>query len=149
VRYLGIDYGEKRIGLSFADELGVALPLSPIVLVQGADVVEAIGVVVREKKPDALVVGYPINMDGSIGPKAQAVDALAQKLERKLGVPVHTFDERLTTSQVEADLQSMGIGSKPKSIQAHKKKRASGELDSRVAALILQEFLESQRATDV
>ena len=70
MKYLGIDYGEKRIGLSYADELGVAVPLDPARQRRKKDRFRYIGEVIAAREISHLVVGYPINMDGSEGFKA-------------------------------------------------------------------------------
>jgi putative Holliday junction resolvase len=142
VEYLGIDYGEKRIGLSFADALRVAMPL-PALLVSGESAqVKAVLDVIRTRGVTAVVVGYPLNMDGSAGSRACIVDAFASKLAEASGLPVHKVDERLSSHQVEADLNSWGLGGKKKTIRARQQARKTGDVDSRAATLILQDFLE-------
>ena len=141
MRYLGIDYGEKRIGLSFADELGIAIPVPAIL---GSDKWVEIANVIKERKIDTLVVGYPYNMDGTIGFKAKEVDVFIAELEKRFGLPVHRMDERLSSHQAQSDMNSMKIGKKSKSIKARQAARKTGELDSRAAALILQDFLEEK-----
>ena len=134
---LGIDYGRRRMGLSFADELGVAMPLNAVPGMEEPSCFEALAEVIRERKPDLFVVGYPLNMDGSVGSRAREVDAFAEKLEQRFALPVEKVDERLTTYQAASDLR-----------QTKRRRRQNrGELDSSAAALILRDYLESQQET--
>jgi putative Holliday junction resolvase len=132
MRCLGIDYGEKRVGLSYGDELGVATPLpaliDPVPRVRMAELAE----IIRQRRITDLVLGHPLNMDDSVGFKAKEVEAFAARLKEEFALPVHLVDERLTSYEAEA------------SIPKHKRRavRASGLIDSRAACLILQDFLE-------
>lgn len=134
MNYLGIDWGEKRIGLAFADSLGIAVPLEAAVASTKQARMQQIETAINERKIEALVVGYPLNMDGSIGFKAKEVDAFISVLEGRFKLPVHRLDERLSSHSVEQHLK----GSKKKP------DRKSGAIDSSAAALILQDFLEEQ-----
>jgi putative holliday junction resolvase len=137
-RYLGIDFGSKRMGLAYADELGVATPL-PAVRAEGNKAkLSGIGQVIQERRIEALVIGYPLNMNGSTGFKAREVDDFIGLLEKKFGLPVHRADERLSTQQVEDDFRAFG-----KKTKRDRNTRRSGEIDSAAAALILRGFLES------
>ncbi len=132
MRCLGIDYGEKWMGLSYGDELGVATPLPA--LAAGGDIVAAVAAIVRERRVTDLVLGHPLNMDGSAGFKAKEVERFAAELGAALGLPVHLVDERLTTYEAEQSI-------------AKAKRRAvrrSGIVDSRAACLILQDFLNQR-----
>lgn len=136
MRCLGIDYGEKRIGLAWGDELGVATPLPAAVAPTAEKRFEQIATLIRERRVTDLVVGYPYNMDGTVGFKAQEVDAFIAILEERFGLPVHRVDERLTSHRVESDLRLSG-----------KKERAlrkTGIVDSGAATLILQDWLGMQ-----
>lgn len=144
MNYLGIDYGEKRIGLSFSDELRIAIPLLPAVAKTLKDRLETIAQVIQMRKIDALVIGYPYNMDGSIGIKAQEVDIFIEALKRQFNLPVYKMDERLSSYQAEADMAALRLSSKKPSIKERQKLRKSGDIDSRCATLILQDFLESK-----
>lgn len=145
MNYLGIDYGEKRIGLSYGDALGVAVPLPAAVGKTEIERLEAIDTVIHEREIEALVVGYPYNMDGSVGFKAKEVDAFIAKLEERFGLPVHRVDERLSSEQAMTDMDAFKM-KKEKTPKGHQKARKTGELDSRAAALILQDFLDTQIA---
>ncbi len=134
MRCLGIDYGEKRIGLAYGDELGVATPLPAAVGGGAAARLGGILRLVRERRITDLVVGYPYNMDGSTGFKAREVDAFIAELERATGLPVHRVDERLTTHAARH-----GLGLSPR---RERELRGSGKVDSAAAALILQDWLD-------
>jgi len=131
---LGIDWGEKRIGLAYADELGVALPLPAAVAKTKKERLRHIEAVIARRRVTALVVGYPLNMDGSVGFKAKEVDAFIEELEKRFRLPVHRIDERLSSHSVEQGLRG----------EKRKPSRQSGEIDSRAAALILQDFVDGR-----
>ena len=141
MNYLGLDYGEKRIGLSFADELGIALPIDPAIAKTKKDRIGHIIKVIKERNIDEIVIGYPYNMDGSVGFKAKEVVAFIEDLEKLVSLPIHKIDERLSTFQVESDL-SMLRKFRKKSTNATRKYQKSGAIDSGAAALILQDYLE-------
>lgn len=134
MNYLGIDWGEKRIGLAYADEVGIAVPLPAAVAVTKKERHNHIGRMIIQRRIAQLVVGYPLNMDGSVGFKAKEVDAFIKLLEQRFGLPVQRVDERLSSHSVEQGLKR----------QKKKLDRRSGEIDSRAAALILQDFIEEQ-----
>jgi putative Holliday junction resolvase len=131
MRFLGVDYGTRRIGVAFGDELGVAIPLPAIVESDPAKRWAALVALARERAATAIVVGHPLNMDDSAGPKAREAEAVAERLRAALGVPVHLADERLTSYEAESTIAK----SKRRDV------RASGIVDSRAAALILQDYL--------
>lgn len=134
MRCLGIDYGEKRIGLAYGDELGVATPLPAAVEADGAQRLDCIKKIIQERRVTDLVVGYPLNMDGSAGFKAHEVDGFIGELERRFALPVHRVDERLSSHAAE---QALGLrGRKERAA------RKSGKVDSAAAALILQDWLD-------
>ena len=130
---LGIDYGEKRIGLSFGDALGLAVPIGAAVESSEDKRFTHIQTVIQERRIETLVVGMPYNMDGSSGFKAKEVEAFIEQLKAQFHLPVSTVDERLTSHQVEQQLKG----------QNRKVDRRSGEIDSRAATLILQDYLDS------
>ena len=132
-RCLGIDYGEKRIGLAYGDELGVATPLPAAIEPRKVDRIATIGGVIRERRIELLVIGYPYNMDGSIGFKAREVDAFVEKLEAAFSLPVERLDERLTSREAGRTM----------SLKELRQTRKKGILDSRAATLILQDYLDS------
>ena len=134
MRFLGIDHGTRRIGLAFGDELGVATPLPALTQPDAATRWIALLAVARERRATDLVLGYPINMDETVGPKAKEAEVLAEKLRATLGLPVHLVDERLTSHEAESTI--------PK--KQRRDVRASGIIDSRAATLILQDYLNQK-----
>jgi putative holliday junction resolvase len=134
MRCLGIDYGTKRIGLSYGDELGVATPLPALVEADPARRWTALAAVLQQRKVTEIVVGHPLNMDDTAGPKAKEAEAFAARLRAEFGLPVHLIDERLTSYEAESSI--------PKS--KRREVRASGLVDSRSATLILQDFLDGK-----
>jgi putative Holliday junction resolvase len=112
----------------------VATPLAALV---SADVDErwtALLSVVRQRRITDIVLGHPLNMDDSAGPKAKEAEALAERLRAEFGLPVHLIDERLTSYEAESSIPK----AKRRSV------RASGTIDSRAATLILQDYLDQK-----
>jgi len=134
MRCLGIDYGTRRIGLGYGDDIGVATPLPALVQATPELRWLALGEIIVQRKITDLVLGYPYNMDGTVGFKALEVDAFAEALKNSFGLPVHLIDERLTSFEAES------------SIAKHKRRevRASGLVDSRAATIILQDYLDQR-----
>jgi putative holliday junction resolvase len=131
MRILGIDYGERRIGLSYGDELGVAVPLPAAVASTPEARLEHVLAVARERRVTEFVVGYPYNMDGSAGFKTREVDAFIAQLSTSLPLPIHRVDERLSTRAASEHL--------PK--KRDDELRRSGKIDSMAACVILQDYL--------
>lgn len=134
MRCLGIDYGTRRIGLGYGDELGVATPLPALVQADATQRWESLARIVRERRVTDLVLGYPYNMDGTAGFKAQEVDVFAAELRARFDLPVHLVDERLTSYEAESTIAK----SKRRDL------RSSGLVDSRAATIILQDFLDQR-----
>ncbi len=134
MRCLGLDYGTKRIGLAYGDEVGVATPL-PAVLDATSDTHwTQIGEVIRQRRITDLVVGYPYNMDGSVGFKAAEVDGFVDELTARFQLPVHRVDETLTSYAAESTISKKN----------RRDVRGSGVIDSRAATIILQDFLDQK-----
>ena len=133
MRYLGIDWGEKRWGISYGDELGVATPLHAIVDNEVADRWNSLIRLVKERRIEGFVVGYPFNMDGSVGFKAREVDGFIDQLgDRFPNIPVERADERLTSHTAGQHWNS----------KQKRQQRKSGKLDSGAATVFLQDFLD-------
>jgi len=131
MRCIGIDYGERRIGVSYGDELGVATPLPAITDGEGEERLERLAKLIEERRATDIVIGYPYNMNGSIGFKAKEVDAFVEKLSVLSPLPVHRIDERLTTQEAAQYLKK----------GRDDELRRSGKVDSMAATLILQDYL--------
>jgi putative Holliday junction resolvase len=134
MRCLGIDHGERRIGLSYGDDIGVATPLPALVFVDASRQWAGIAAVLKDRRITDVVLGHPLNMDGSSGPKAQEVEEFARRLHSEFNLPVHLVDERLTSQEAESTIPP----AKRRAV------RRSGLIDSRAATLILQDFLDGR-----
>mgnify|MGYP003706604965 CR=1 FL=1 len=134
--YLGVDYGTKRIGLAWADELGIALPIGAFPGVGQPDWKNKIGEVIGEKKIDEIIVGYPIHMDGTVGVRAKEVDRFIEELEHTFNLSVYRVDERLTSMAAEE-----GLGKR----LTKKKKQDPGRIDASAAGIILSDFIENRK----
>lgn len=134
MRCLGIDYGARRIGLSYGDALGVATPLPALTEADATKRWAALLAVIAQRRITDLVLGYPLNMDDTVGFKAKEVDAFAARLRTEAKLPVHLVDERLTSYEAESTIAK----SKRREV------RGSGIIDSRAATIILQDFLNQR-----
>lgn len=143
MKILGLDYGHKRIGLAFVDELGVAYPIPAAIENEFDAKLARIAKEISLRKPDKLLVGYPYNMDGSNSKKMEEVDEFIKVLIEKFALEVITSDERLSSYQAETDLFFFGKKKKQKSILARQKYRKTGDLDSRAIALVLQDYVNA------
>jgi putative Holliday junction resolvase len=133
VRTLGLDLGRVRIGLALADDVRrVARPLRVVVRRGEAADLAAIAEAAREYEVGRVVLGLPLNMDGSEGASARLARAFAPKLEAALGVPVELFDERLSTFEAEIRLRDQGFSAKDR----------RGRVDAEAAAVILQGWID-------
>ena len=137
--YLGVDYGTKRIGLAWADDLGVALPIGAIAGVELDGCLHDLGKEIKQRNIHQIVIGYPLHMDGKVGKRAQEVDLFIRTLEKTFFLPVHRVDERLTSLAAEE-----AIGKKAKT----KKGIKSGKVDATAACLILKDFLNRDAQED-
>ncbi|MDE0768687.1 MAG: Holliday junction resolvase RuvX [Opitutaceae bacterium] len=134
MRCIGIDYGERRVGLSYGDEIGVATPVDAAVQDSESERIDHLVKLAQDRRATDLVFGYPYNMDGSVGFKAKEVDVFIEKVLIKIALPVHRIDERLTSH-----VASEGFSKKRDDTL-----RRSGKIDSAAAALILQDFLDQR-----
>ncbi|MSU47804.1 MAG: Holliday junction resolvase RuvX [Opitutus sp.] len=131
MRFLGIDYGARRIGLSYGDELAVATPLPALTEADAGRRWTALLALIVQRRITDLVLGHPLNMDETAGFKAREVEAFAARLRSEAKLPVHLVDERLTSYEAESTIAK----SKRREV------RASGIIDSRAATIILQDYL--------
>jgi len=137
MRILGIDYGTKRLGLALSDEDEIlASPLSVRAGTTNTDDIRFLASLVRGRKVQEIVLGLPLNMDGSRGEMAREVQEFAAELRSGCNVPVILFDERLTTSEAERVLIQADIS----------RKKRKNLRDGLAAVLILQAYLDSQRS---
>ena len=131
---LGFDFGSKRIGVAIGQTLTAsARPLVTLNNRDGAPDWQAIGALIEQWQPVALVVGLPLNMDGSEHEMTRAARRFGNRLAGRYNLPVHHVDERLTSIEAEERLSEMG-----------KRDYDKGEIDRLAAQSILQTWLEQQ-----
>ena len=112
---LGIDYGEKRVGLAISTPVGfIARGLPTIERKDSEDYLEELAEVLKEKEVGEIVVGLPKNMNDTIGEKAEEVLEFVETLKSRLGIPVHTVDERLTTVRAHKVMSGAKMSKKGK-----------------------------------
>jgi putative holliday junction resolvase len=98
VRFVGLDLGSKRIGVSICDEKqSIATPLKTINKTSTNALIEELKMIIKEYYIEGLIIGNPINMDGSMGRSAQSVNDVALNISKSINVPVILWDERLST----------------------------------------------------
>jgi len=128
-RLLGIDPGKKRVGLAISDEDKlVSTPLKTIVKKNNSDLAKEIKEIIEENNIKGIVVGNPINMDGSKGPSAQSANDFAEYLSNNISIPVTMWDERLS-SEAAFNLSS--------NLDINTSKKVE-KLDQNAASFILQ-----------
>ncbi|BAC89073.1 Holliday junction resolvase RuvX [Gloeobacter violaceus] len=134
VSVLGLDVGSKRIGVAGCDPTGlIASGLETIVRCNlGADL-DAIRHWIERRRAQAVVIGLPRNMNGSLGPQAHRIQHFGQQLARVIDVPIDYVDERLSTVQAGRALQSVSAT------------RRKALIDQQAAAIILQQWLDIRR----
>ncbi len=134
MRTLGIDYGTVRLGVAVSDELGMIATGRETITVTSMHVAVAKTVEAVDKyEPSRVVVGLPLNMDGSSGPMAKAVGVFVEKLGAELNLPVETWDERMTSQEAERILIEANVS------RAKRKK----VIDKMAAQAILQSWLDA------
>lgn len=136
---LGLDLGTKTIGLAVCDvRQTFASPLSTLKRRKFAQDVEKLKKVIAERDIKGLVLGLPLNMDGSEGARAQSTRSFARNLLRLINLPLVFWDERLSTYQAEQDMIAADMS---------RAKRAE-KIDAMAAAVILQSALDRMRNTE-
>jgi putative Holliday junction resolvase len=135
MRILGLDVGDKTIGVAVSDPLGVIAQGVGIILrtKRESDLIK-IKELIKKYAVELIVVGLPWNMNGTLGKQGQKALAFADQLKKNAGVPVQTWDERLTTLTAEKVLLSADLS------RARRKK----VIDKIAAVLILQNFLDAK-----
>ena len=132
-RLLGLDVGTKTIGLALSDVTrSIATPYHTVRRTKFTEDAKVIQEAVEEHQVGALVIGLPINLDGSEGPRAQSTRAFARNLAARVEVPMVFWDERLSTAAVERHLIEAGAS----------RKRRAQVIDRMAAAYILQGALD-------
>ena len=110
MRILAVDWGERRIGLAVSDPGGVIATGLPTLVVRGAEAaVAGVAAAAREHEAERIVVGLPLLMSGAKGAAAEAALAFARSVAERTGLPVETYDERLTTAMAQRRLHEAGV----------------------------------------
>ena len=133
-RVLGLDIGERRIGVAVSDPTGtVARPLAALVRTSRQSDFQAIRRLIEEHAVDRIVVGLPLSLNGSEGPQARQTRRYSQHLAEAVPVPVEFWDERYSTA-VAADI-----------LMSRRRRRPSGQntVDAVAAAVLLQSYLNA------
>lgn len=135
MRLMGLDVGTKTIGIAVSDEAGItAQPVLTLKRTSGKKDLEELLRLAVERQVEGFVVGMPVNMDGTEGPRSKAVHKFVALLEEKTGLPVYTWDERFSTIAVTRVLIEGDLS----------RKRRKEVVDKMAAAYILQGFLDSR-----
>jgi putative Holliday junction resolvase len=136
-RYLGLDVGTKRIGIAVSDELG--LTAQPVMTLETRrnprEDLRSIARLARRYAVAGIVVGNPLHISGELSPRAGKVQALAAELGTLTGLPIHLWDERLTSREAHQILYEAG----------HARQEHKELVDQVAATLILQSFLDERR----
>ena len=143
MRALGLDYGTKTVGVAVSDELGItAQPLLTITrkssnkLRQTLAKIEAL---IEEYQVDFLVLGNPKNMNNTAGARAEETLLFKEQLERRTGLPVILWDERLTTMESERILMAGGV----------RRENRKQVIDQMAACIILQSYMDAKGMTSL
>lgn len=135
-RILGLDVGERWIGVALSDPLGIlASPLTRVERMDDEAAVKAIADLVRKHEARVVVAGLPYSLNGNVGPQAVRVQDFLRKLAQSLSVPVQTSDERLSTVVATQGMIEAGAS----------RESRKGKIDAAAAALILQWYLDGLR----
>jgi putative Holliday junction resolvase len=133
LRIIGLDFGEKRIGVAVSDELGLtAQGLTTIIRKNNKQVMEELKQVIHRCQAERIVIGYPLRLDGSEGIQCAKVNRFSEYIEVAFGLPVIKWDETLSSQAAEEVLREADV---------HWKKRRL-LVDKIAATLILQSYLD-------
>ncbi len=133
---LGLDVGQKRIGVAGCDGTGlIATGLTTIERKSFQQVIDELQAMIHDRQVQILIIGLPYNMDGSLGFQAKQVQKFARALSHALSLPIEYVDERLTSYQAEQLLHAENISPS----------RNKGLIDRKAASIILQQWLDERR----
>ena len=136
MRIMAIDYGDARTGVALSDPTGFLAGQTFLIKSRKQEVVlEELAALVQRQGAQELVMGYPRNMDGTLGPRAEKYAAFARRLEEATGLPVALWDERRTTVDAHRILGEQGV----------RAKNRKDKIDSVASTLILEGYLDWKR----
>ncbi len=136
MRVMAIDYGDVRTGVALSDATGFLAGQTFLIKSRKEEVVlEELAALARREGAQELVMGYPRNMDGTLGPRAEKYAAFARRLEEAVGLPVALWDERRTTVAAHQILGGQGV----------RAKNRKDKVDAVAATLILEGYLDWRR----
>ncbi len=136
MRFLGIDIGEKRVGVAEGDSrVGIAVPHSTLRRTSDRQLIAEIKALALESGTDVLVVGEPRRLDGSVGPAAERARAFARKLGKACALPVRTVNEALTSVEAKRRLRAAGVDPR----------KHPERIDATAAQILLQEEMDRER----
>ena len=145
MRALGLDVGEKRIGLAVGDnESNLALPVGAVNRVGTPRDLDAVVAHATSRGVDLLVVGMPWSLNGRAGPQAKVVAAFVETLRQHTSLPVVTWDERFTSVEADRQLREVESGHRQGSRSKGRARQARGANDAAAAAVMLQAYLDAQ-----
>ncbi len=136
-RLLGLDVGDRRIGVALSDALGIAQPLLTLTRTQRRQDLRSLARLVRKHGCTAVIAGNPLYMSGDLSPQAAKVHAFVDLLRAEIDVPVHLWDERLTTTEAHRILDVTGRDPRDR----------KSVIDQVAAVLILQNYLDALAAS--
>ena len=132
-RLIGLDLGSKNIGVSICDEKqSIATPFKTIVKKSAIQLIEELKLIIKENNIKGIIIGYPINMDGTIGPSSQSVRDVAKNISKNIDISICLWDERLST---------VGAFNLSGQLDINVSKRVKN-IDQNAAAFILQGALD-------
>lgn len=136
MRVMGLDVGDRRVGVAVSDELGLSVqPVLTLVRKNRKQDMKSLGRLLRKYGCGEIVVGNPLHMSGDVSPQAVKAQAFAEWLREEFGLPVHLWDERLTTTEAHRHLHAAGrAGTEHKRV-----------VDQVAAVLILESWLAARR----
>lgn len=142
MKYLGIDYGEKNIGLATSDMGGVvAMPES--VIPNDMDTLSYIQDIIEKQGIESIVIGHSLNLDGSDNTVQSEIDSFSRVLESKTGLPVKSISEIFSSRQAKWGVEHT-IRFNPRNVDKRRLHKKQKRVDDKAAAILLQSFLDSR-----